>query len=201
MGVKGLKDLINQHERKRGYPDKWEWLKELKNDGDSVTARFLTKGIVDTDDAGQPIFDFDVHEVHKVKIDGIERYVLCLQDDCPLCHAENVSFLRIWIPMQLTDGTKKVWARGKREILQMIELAEEYGDLTQYLWEIKRKGDKGCADTSYQLTPKPLALEVTSHLPTPPAEGSYIVRLTAPQMIQAVAGTLTLRKDGPHENR
>lgn len=197
MSVKSLQDLLSQHERKRSSQGKWEWLKELKNDGDTVTARLLTKGIIGTDDAGQSMYDFDVHEVHKLKVDGFDRYIVCRQDDCPLCHTGNVSFLRIWIPLQLADGTKKVWARGKREILQLMELTEQYGDLTQYLWEIKRQGDRGCADTCYALTPRPLPPDFPAPLPARPYDRQYVLHLTGSEMIQAVAGTLILSK-GSH---
>lgn len=193
MGVQGLKQLISLHEQKRGQLEKWEWLKELKNDGDTVTARLLTRGITGTDGTGQPVFDFDVYEVHKVKIEGYDRYVICMQDDCSLCRAGNPSFLRIWIPLLLEDGRKKVWARGKREILQLIRLAEEYGDLTQYQWEIRRIGDKGSSDTSYQFTAGPLSTDTSCALPARPQSGHYTLRLTDFQMIQAAAGILTLK--------
>ena len=118
----------------------------LKDDGEVARVRFLHK-----DDN-----DLDVFVVHKVKLNGKDRYVECLAETgkCPFCEAGLKPMLRGFFQLiDKRDGKRKLWDRGKMEITSILGLIGRYGSLDSRDFEIQRNGKKGDNKTTYQFFP------------------------------------------------
>lgn len=179
-----LKELIKKHENtgSKDFP-KVSWL-SLKNDGDAVMVRFLHKGAD----------DLEAYEVHEVEIDGYKTKVKCLGEGCPMCAALGNPRLRLFAQMiDLADNSHKIWERGIVDIKALLSEIEENGDLDTRAYKIKRNGVKGSTKTTYQFYAKDkLEGEAPARVNV---LGFYVKTLTAEQMIQAINGTLSLKKD------
>lgn len=198
----GLQDLLNKYDN--GGFSKTGWF-QLKDDGDTVTVRFLHRGEVGVEDGTQePTYDFPIYEVHKLDVDGSgrDRTVLCKGESCELCKAGNKPQLRMFLQMvnlEEKDKDKQVqlWERGLTDIKTMIGLAGEYGDLTQRDIKIKRSGAKGSLKTTYQYFPKDKS---EREIPEPQnLVGSLILDLNREDQIKAIEGRLQLKKGGDAE--
>ena len=131
----------------------------LKDDGDSAIVRFNIHGLE----------DIAVDSVHRVKTgDGKTRTVSCLRstpkdpiDDCPFCKNGEQPMYRIFIPLveyrQGQNGTVEivpaVWEQGVKTRNVLKGRIEEYGDLTNSLFKITRRGRTGSKDTTYDILP------------------------------------------------
>lgn len=114
----------------------------LKNDGDTAKVRILH-----TDDQ-----DFDLVLVHKVEVDGKERWVECLEEGCPFCEKFGSPTLKLFIFLyDYSDDKIKCWERGSTMIDFLIGFIDKYGHLNNRDYEIVRHGKKGDNKTSYQL--------------------------------------------------
>lgn len=135
----------------------------LANDGDSAIVRFLQSDIN----------DFEVLEVHTIKVAGYTRKINCLRspngskDECAIC-AANVwddDARRSTYPLQTRffihllryenpqTGVEQVWERSKDFIKKLHQLALDYGPLYNRLYKIVRHGAKGSMDTTYDILP------------------------------------------------
>lgn len=133
------------------------YLNSLKNDGDEVVVRF----------ACHSLKDIDIVDVHKVQVDGKYRNVECLRnaldpvDTCPLCQSSNKLFTRAFIKLidyvKTENGTveaqPKIWETTTTVAKKLKSFFEEYGDLTQYIFKIKRSGIKGSLKVNYDIIP------------------------------------------------
>lgn len=112
----------------------------LKNDKDTATVRFMH---TDIDDAW--------NVVHKVEIDGKDRWVLCTQEgDCPGCKKLSKPQLKLFLQLE-QDGERKLWERGQNFIPKIQGLINRYGDLCNREYEIERNGKAGDTKTTYEL--------------------------------------------------
>lgn len=135
----------------------------LLNDGESAIVRFLH-----TD-----INDFDVLDVHTIKVGGKIRKINCLKpangvaNDCLLC-ANNyldaatrkytypvarrfyIHLLKYNSPQ---EPVEQIWDRNKEFIIKLNQLEQDYGPLYSRLYKIVRHGAAGSMDTSYDILP------------------------------------------------
>lgn len=178
-----IRDLVSKHSEKNngGGFQKVGWF-GLKDDGDSALVRILHSNID----------DLEAYEVHKVEIDGYEKWVKCLGDDsCPLCREGNKATLKMWLFMlDLEERDKekqlKVWQRGLEDIKLVISEIEENGDLNARNYKIKRNGKKGDNKTKYQYFAKD---KEAMELPTRPnVKGWYMLELNEAEIKQVIAG-------------
>lgn len=137
--------------------------KYLKDDGDTLIVRLPYKSLQELDYA-------TVHSV--VLSNGNRRTVSCLRgehngvDTCPLCQASlsnanykpaNKFYLKGIV--YLTDETGKtapspfVFERPAKFSAQVIDLINEYGDLRNFIFKLKRTGKKGDTKTTYSFIP------------------------------------------------
>lgn len=126
-----------------------EWF-SLKKDKEIANVHILAN---DMDDV-----DFMV--VHKVQINGVERYVNCLRkagdpiDDCPLCASGNKATLRMFLQLyDVNDKKLKIWDRGKNFANILEAQARRVKPLYGTQFEIERCGAPGSAQTTYNLFP------------------------------------------------
>lgn len=133
----------------------------LKDDGDEAIVRF----------AYNSIKQFDVETVHKVSEDGKWKSVSCLRNGyepkevCPLCASGNQAHQKMYVKLiqyeRDEDGKvtprAKIWERpaeGKSDFAkELSSYLAEYGDLTNYVFKIKRFGARGSLGTTYQVIP------------------------------------------------
>lgn len=192
----GIKDLISKYEG--GNFSKTGWF-QLKDDGDTAVVRFLDKGEVGIEANGEPKYDFDIHEVHKMDVDGSgkDRTVLCKGEQCELCKAGNKPSLRMFLQMVNLDETDKekqlqLWERGVNDIKTILGFCGEYGALNDRNFKIKRNGAKGNLKTTYQYFPQdksPMELPEKQEL-----VGTLILDLTREEQIKAIEGRLETKK-------
>ena len=195
---KSLGDLVKKYES-QGF-SKAGWF-ALRDDGDTATVRLLHHGEVGTEEDGQPKYDLDVFEVHKMDVDGSgrDRTILCKGDECEICRSGNKPSLRMFLQLINLDEKDKdkqlqLWERGITDIKQVLGLCEEYGDLSQRDIKIKRSGAKGSMKTTYQFFPKD---KTERELPEKQElVGSLILNLNRDDQIRAIEGRLQLNKGG-----
>lgn len=116
----------------------------LADDGDEATVRFLY--------ADQEELDWFV--VHEAEIGGKKRWVQCTEEaDCPMCASIGRPSLKLFIQMiqKGKEDTVMTWERGQKFIPKMVQLFDNYGDLTQHIFQIVRRGRKGDNNTSYEI--------------------------------------------------
>ena len=181
-----LRDLIAKHENNnnggnKDFP-KVKWF-NLRNDGDEMVVRFLHKGEN----------DLEAYEVHEVEIDGYKTKVQCAGQGCPLCASLGNPRLRMFAQLVDAEGNHFIWERGITDLKNLMALIGEYGDLCDKTYKIKRCGQKGSTNTTYTYMLK-------GDCKTPVKDrvkvlGFYVKVLTNEQMIQALNGTLSLRKE------
>ena len=146
------KTIGNNEDRKKvGY------FNSLKNDGDEAIVRFVYSSPA----------QFDLAVVHSVKVGDFNRYVSCLRNGtediskCPLCARGDKLATRFFIKMleYVKDETGKiipravVWDRPVKLADTLKDLIVEFGDLSNMVCKIKRRGAKGDTRTSYDILP------------------------------------------------
>lgn len=198
---KSLGDLLNKYE---GQVSKTGWF-SLKDDGDSATVRLLHRGQIGTEPDGQPKYDLDVFEVHKMDVDGSgkDRTILCKGENCEICKSGHRPQLRMFLQMLNLDEKDKekqlqLWERGITDIKTLLGLIEEYGDLNARDIKIRRSGAKGSLKTTYQFFPKD-----KSERELPERQnlvGTLILDLSPEDQIKAIEGRLETKKSGGNGN-
>jgi hypothetical protein len=117
----------------------------LKDDNDTARVRFLH-----TDDN-----DLDIHLVHQVEIEGKEKWVECLEEDCPFCTEFGAPTVKTFLYLyDLSDEKVKMWERGSSIVDFILGYIDKYGFLNNRNYEIVRHGKKGDNKTTYQLFPE-----------------------------------------------
>ena len=140
---------------------------------------------------------FDVYECHEIEIDGYKTKVKCLGNGCPMCQLGQPR-LRGFFQMTV-NGEHKIWERGIGDIKNFIAFAEEDGgNLSTREYKVIRNGAKGSTKTTYTLMPKAACKEA-------PAKkvrvlGFYVKELTKEQMLLAMEGKLSLRKENNQQS-
>jgi len=127
----------------------------LANDKDTAIVRFLYTTEDDVDKHGSVV-------IHDVEIDGKNRKVKCLLQNCPLCEAGIKNRARLLLQLieydeegNKKDGGKvKVWDRGKRILPDIIDMLNRYAPLYRFTTEIVRHGEKNDPNTQYRLYPQ-----------------------------------------------
>lgn len=119
----------------------------LADDKDTARVRIMYNGVE----------DIDGYYVHKVKVDGFDRYVNCLRayddplDACPLCEARHRTMVKFFIPLYMEDsGDVKLWERGQNFYSQIANLCSTYVPLVSHVTEIERNGVRGDKNTTYE---------------------------------------------------
>lgn len=131
---------------------------KLADDGDEAVVRFC----YDNPD------QFDIITVHDTKVDGKFRRVNCLRESfkadastCPFCAAGEKAKNRFYV--KLLEYTRdendnivaqpKIWDTSTSYVNVLNNLCTEFGDISDYVFKIKRSGRKGDTSTSYQILP------------------------------------------------
>lgn len=132
----------------------------LPNDGDEAIVRFPYHSLD----------ELELASVHTVEVGKGTRNVSCLRgsakeplESCPLC-AEGIPvrtrvFIRVLQYVKDETGkvtpVGKVFERAVRSdfVTSLKSMFEEYGDITDIIFKIKRKGAKGDVNTTYSLVP------------------------------------------------
>jgi len=190
--VKGIQNIKKKMEQFKGKGRTGFF--KLEDDGDSCLVRFLH---ADED-------DFEIYIVHKVKIQGKDRWVECTEDEtCPLCQSGNKPQLRMFLYMiDRRDGEVKLWERGQTFIPLILDNIAEYGKLNERDFKIVRHGKKGDTQTTYTLFPKDKKVE--DDLPERPqvcGENGFILSKSHEDMVKIAKGTYTPSNNGGDEDR
>lgn len=132
----------------------------LKDDGDEAVVRF--------DYASPEDLYADIFPTHQVNIDGKFRRIKCLREsynspiaDCPLCLSGTPVSERLYIKLiEYTrndageiEVTPKVWDRPTSYVSTLNDLFDEYGDISDMIFKVKRSGEKGSLQTTYSILP------------------------------------------------
>lgn len=127
----------------------------LKGNGQEAIVRFM----IDSPD------DFDIVGVHRVQVGDKLRAVNCIgdrqnpADTCPLCASGNGRQYKFYIHLieyvredngQIV-GIPKVWERSSSYINKFSNLINEYGPLSDVVFKVKRNGEAGSKDTTYDI--------------------------------------------------
>lgn len=127
----------------------------LKGDGDEAIVRF----------AYTSPDELEVFTVHNVKVGNAYRKVNCLRgpkesvDKCPLCKSGNNIQYKMLVKLieYVTDErgavtpVPRVWERPTSFISVLRSIYEEYGDISSAIFKIKRHGERGNLQTSYDV--------------------------------------------------
>lgn len=102
-------------------------------DGESTVIRILT-----------PLDEIISVYEHTEEFNGNWRNLTCLgKDNCPLCKAGKKASFKSYITVfDKKDGKVKIFKASKTVGGQLLNLVEEYGDLTKRDFKIKRDGEK-----------------------------------------------------------
>lgn len=98
---------------------------------------------------------------HTLQANGKWETFTCLgKDACPACQVgEKASFKAYVLLLDKSDNKVKYFKFGKKVAVQVIQLVEEYGDITKRDFKIHRAGEK--FETTYQFFPRdPKALDI-----------------------------------------
>lgn len=145
--------------------------------------------------------DIEGYSVHKVNVNGSDRWVSCLReyqdpvDNCPLCAARYKLQARFFVPMYMEDGKNKgdvvIWDRGPGKnnsfYTQLVDLCNENNPLISHVVEIERNGVKGDFGTTYEMYAGPDDGTLPEDLPEPPVpEGTFILEKTYDELLTFV---------------
>lgn len=132
----------------------------LKNDGDEAVVRFAYT-------SPEELYN-DIFPTHQTTIDGKFRRVKCLREsynspikDCPMCAAGIPVSERFYIRLveyTMNDAgdielTPKVWERPTSYVSTLNDFFDEYGDISEMVFKVKRSGEKGSLQTTYSILP------------------------------------------------
>lgn len=130
----------------------------LKHNGDTALVRFPYKSDK----------EFDLLTVHTVKVGTAYRNINCLgtEGNCPLCEAGDHAKLQFFCKMigYENDENGKVvikpylWQRPYLIAKKIKSYMQEYGDISEMLFKIKRNGNPGDMNTTYDILPANMAI-------------------------------------------
>lgn len=133
----------------------------LRNDGDEAIVRFPYKSNN----------EFDGKVTHIVQIGKAFKKINCLRgpgeplDKCPLCEANERLSTRFFVKLIRYDQTANgvemqpcIWDRPYTFANTLNEYIQEYGDLSQMVFKIKRHGGVGDQQTTYDVIPANVAI-------------------------------------------
>lgn len=134
----------------------------LKDDGDEAIVRF----------AYTSKQEFDIVTVHNIKTTNKEgkevfKKVSCLRDlrdpisKCPLCASGNKVVDKFYVKLieYVKDENGKVspkarvWERPASFARKLGAFIDEYGNLTETIFKVKRRGVRGSKETDYDILP------------------------------------------------
>lgn len=105
--------------------------------------------------------DIEGMSVHKVEVNGKDRYVNCLRaynepvDNCPFCREKKPVQARLFIPLyNIDEDAVQIWDRGKTMFQKMTSLCARYAtknNLVNNIFEIERNGKTGDKKTTYEI--------------------------------------------------
>ncbi len=127
----------------------------LKKNGEEAIVRFM----YDSPN------EFNLYTIHTMQIDGKQRKVDCLHtpydpiSSCPICEtgskAQRKIFIKLLQYIKQEDGTiktvPKIWERSDRYVDTLSNLFNEYGNLSDQVFKIRRNGEAGDTKTSYDI--------------------------------------------------
>ena len=124
----------------------------LKDDKDTAQVRFMY----------DRIDDIEGYSVHKVSVDGKDRYVNCLReyndpvDVCPFCKNRMYVTAKLFVPVYNEDTRRvQIWERGKKFYGKLSSIlsrtVKNNNSVASYLFEIERNGKKGDTSTTYEI--------------------------------------------------
>jgi hypothetical protein len=135
----------------------------IKDDGGDATVRFAHSSVKEIESLLQT-----VHIVKTLNKEGKEVFkrIACLRQPgepaskCPLCSSENKAFSKVvgkfyvkLIEYVDENGKKvpkaRIWERPASYAMKLKSLMDDYGDLTDIVFKIKRRGVRGSTETEY----------------------------------------------------
>ena len=108
------------------------------------------------------IEDVQGDSVHKVTVNGKDRYVNCLRDYndpvdvCPFCAEKKFVQAKLFIPVyNIDEKALQLWDRGRTMFGKMATLCNRYasnGDtLVSHIFEVERNGEPKDTKTTYEI--------------------------------------------------
>lgn len=107
------------------------------------------------------IADVEGMSVHKIKLDGKDRYVNCLRaynepvDNCPFCREKMAPLAKLFIPVyNIDEDAVQIWDRGKTMFEKMSSLCSRYAKkchLVNNIFEVERHGEPNDKKTTYEI--------------------------------------------------
>ena len=165
MSVVNFETYVQQEKEKNAKNNNFQkkefkkvgYLNSLKDDGDEVIVRFAY------DDPSQ----FDIVTAHREMVNGKYRYVSCLRNayepltKCPLCERGDQVTSRFFVKVLVYEldengnisANGKVWDRPISFAHKLSDYCKEYENLSDYIFKIKRRGEKGSLKTEYEIVP------------------------------------------------
>lgn len=121
---------------------------KLSKDGEVARVQLL----------GNDMNDFPGYAVHKVKVNGSDRWVNCLReyqdpvDVCPFCAAKIKQEARLFIPLYNLDADEiQIWERGKNFFPTLAGYCSRNPEVVSVVTEVERHGKPHDTNTTYQL--------------------------------------------------
>ena len=156
----------------------------IANDGDIKQVRFM----YETTD------DIIGMSVHRVEVNGKERYVNCLRayndpmDNCPFCRERMTPQARLFIPVyNIEEDVAQIWDRGKTMFQSLMSqckrCSNEKHHIVNTIFEIERNGKPKDPKTTYGLFPVDKDETELADLPdAPKILGGFVLDKTAEEM-------------------
>lgn len=124
----------------------------IQNDKEVKQVRFLYNNVEDIEGIS----------VHKVEVNGKDRYVNCLREynqplnDCPFCREHMSTQARLFIPVyNIDEDAVQIWDRGKMMFQKMTSFCARYSNekthIVNNICEIERQGKPKDTKTSYEI--------------------------------------------------
>lgn len=105
--------------------------------------------------------DIEGYAVHKVEVNGKERYVNCLReynqsaDVCPFCREGKPVQARLFIPLyNIAEKSVQLWDRGKTMFSKITSLCSRYAtrkNLVNNIFDVERNGKPKDQKTTYEM--------------------------------------------------
>ena len=123
----------------------------IQNDKECKQVRFMYNKVEDVEG----------YAVHKVEVNGKDRYVNCLrefnqpQDVCPFCREGKPVQARLFIPLyNIAEESVQLWDRGKTMFSKITSLCSRYAtrkNLVNNIFEVERNGKPKDQKTTYEM--------------------------------------------------
>ncbi len=103
----------------------------LNNDGDSAIVRVLHSKVETIESV----------MIHKVEVNGKPKMVKCAGDGCPICSDEKQPAKKIFVHLfDYADEKEKIWCRTDKILTQFSEIEKDWGNISECVVRITRKG-------------------------------------------------------------